>query len=59
MVIVYKPVEELKCIYLYCPYVPAILHPYPLGFTPSLTVLSRYATSLVRSNGIATLTVGA
>jgi len=59
MVITYKPVEELKCIYLYCPYVPAILHPYPLGFTPSLTVLSRYATSLVRSNGIATLSIGA
>lgn len=59
MVIVYKPVEELKCIYLYCPYVPAILHPYPLGYTPSLTVLSRYATSLVRSNGICTLSIGA
>jgi len=59
MVIVFKPVEELKCVYLYCPYVPAVLHPYPLGYTPSLTILSRYATSLVRSNGIATLTIGA
>lgn len=59
MVMVYKPVEELKSIYLYCPYVPAILHPYPLAQTPSLTILSRYATSLVRSNGIATLTIGA
>ncbi len=59
MIIVYKPVEELKCVYLYCPYVPAVLHPYPLGFTPSLTILSRYATSLVRSNGICTLTIGA
>ena len=59
MVIVYKPVEELKCVYLYCPYVPAVLHPYPLGYTPSLTILSRYATSLVRSNGICTLTIGA
>lgn len=59
MVMVFKPAEELKCIYLYCPYVPAILHPYPLGNTPSLTILSRYASSLVRSNGIATLTIGA
>jgi len=57
MVLVYKPAEELKCVYLYCPYVPAILHPYPLGFTPSLTILSRYATALVRSNGIATLSI--
>lgn len=59
MVMVYKPAEELKCVYLYCPYVPAVLHPYPLGHTPSLTILSRYATSLVRSNGIAELTIGA
>jgi len=59
MVVVFKPVEELKCVYLYCPYVPAVLHPYPLGYTPSLTILSRYATSLVRSNGIAALTIGA
>jgi len=59
MVIVYKPVEKLKAVYLYCPYVPAVLHPYPLGNTPSLTILSRYATSLVRSNGVATLTITA
>jgi len=59
MIMVYKPAEELKCVYLYCPYVPAILHPYPLGFTPSLTILSRYATALVRANGIAALTIGA
>ena len=58
MLMVYKPAEELKCVYLYCPYVPAVLHPYPLGATPSLTILSRYATSLVRSAGICTLTVG-
>lgn len=59
MLMVYKPIEELKCTYLYCPYVPAILHPYPLGHTPSLTILSRYSTSLVRSAGISVLTIGA
>ena len=59
MVMIYKPVEELKCVYLYAPYVPAVLHPYPLGATPSLTILSRYATSLVRSAGICTLSIGA
>jgi hypothetical protein len=59
MLMVFKPMEELKAIYFYSPYVPAVLHPYPLGFTPSLTILSRYATALVRSNGIATLTIGA
>jgi len=59
MVMVYKPVEELKAVYIYSPYIPAVLHPYPLGATPSLTILSRYATALIRSNGIATLTIGA
>lgn len=57
MLTVYKPAEELKSVYLYCPYVPAVLHPYPLGNTPSLTILSRYATALVRGNGIAQLTI--
>jgi hypothetical protein len=59
MIMVYKPVEELKSIYIYAPYVPAVLHPYPLTYTPSLTILSRYATALIRSAGIATLTIGA
>jgi len=59
MVMIYKPVEELKACYIYAPYVPAVLHPYPLGYTPSLTILSRYATALVRSNAISTLTIGA
>jgi len=57
MLMVYKPVEELKAVYFYSPYVPAVLHPYPLGYTPSLTILSRYATALVRSAGIAALTI--
>ncbi len=59
MVIIYKPVDKLKAVYFYSPYIPAVLHPYPLGYTPSLTILSRYATSLVRPKGIATLTIGA
>lgn len=57
MLLIYKPVEELKAIYFYSPYVPAVLHPYPLAQTPSLTILSRYATALVRANGIATLCI--
>ena len=59
MLMVYKPVEELKSVYIYAPYVPAVLHPYPLGATPSLTILSRYATALIRSNGICACTITA
>ena len=57
MILIYKPQEELKMTYLYCPYVPAVLHPYPLGATPSLTILSRYATSFVRPEGVAVLNI--
>ncbi len=59
MVVIYKSPEELKSVYIYAPYVPAILHPFPLGATPALTILSRYAQSLIRSNGIAVLNIGA
>jgi hypothetical protein len=57
MVVVYKPVEEIKAIFFYAPYVPAVLHPYPLTYIPTLTILSRYATALVRNNGIAVLNI--
>jgi len=58
MVLVYKPVEEIKCTYLFCPYVPVVLSPYPLGAKPSLTILSRNANAMVRSAGIASLRIG-
>jgi hypothetical protein len=54
---VYKPVEEMKAVYIFAPYVPAVLTPYPLGNTPSLTVLSRYGTQLVRPQGISVLNI--
>jgi len=59
MVLVYKPSDELRSIFFHSPYIPAVLSPFPLTFTPSLTILSRYANALVRSNGIAALTIGA
>jgi len=37
--------------------VPAVLTPYPLGNIPSLTVLSRYGTQLIRPAGISVLNV--
>ena len=54
---IYKPTEELRSVYIFAPYVPAVLTPYPLGNTPSLTVLSRYGTQLIRPNGIAVLNI--
>jgi hypothetical protein len=57
MILVLKSPDELKSIYFYAPYVPAVLHPWPLGATPALTILSRYATALVRPLGISVLNI--
>jgi hypothetical protein len=56
-VLIYKPTEEIRSVYIFAPYVPAVLTPYPLGNIPSLTVLSRYGTQLIRPNGIAVLNI--
>ena len=58
MVVIYKPADEIRSVYFHSPYVPAVLHPYPLGNKPTLTILSRYANALVRHNGIGTVTIG-
>lgn len=54
---VYKPTEEMKAVYIFSPYVPAVLTPYPLGNKPSLSVLSRYGTQLIRPAGIGVVNV--
>lgn len=54
---VYKPTEEMKAVYVFSPYVPAVLTPYPLGNKPSLTILSRYGTQLIRPAGIGVVNV--
>jgi hypothetical protein len=53
----YRPTEEIRAVYIFAPYVPAVLSPYPLGPIPSLTVLSRYGTQLIRPQGISVLNI--
>jgi len=57
MLMVYKPVEEIRAVYVYSPYVPVVMSPYPLGATPSLTILSRSAQAMIRSLGVAVLNI--
>lgn len=59
MLLVYKPVEEMKAVYLFCPYQPSILMPFPLGNKPSLTILSRNANAMIRPLGVALLNITA
>ena len=54
---VYRPTEEIKASYIFAPYVPSVLTPFPLGNKPSLTVLSRYGSQLVRPQAISVLKV--
>ena len=49
--------EMMKAVYVYAPYVPALLTPYPLGNNPSLTVLSRYSSKTIRPEGLAVLSI--
>lgn len=58
MLLVYKPVEEIRAVYVYSPYVPVVMSPYPLGATPSLTILSRSAQAMIRNLGVAVLNIG-
>jgi hypothetical protein len=53
----YKPTEQIKCTYIFAPYVPCVLTPYPLGNTPSMTILSRNGEQLIRPAGISVLNI--
>ncbi|MDW7973514.1 MAG: hypothetical protein RMI01_10000, partial [Thermodesulfovibrio sp.] len=51
----YKPDLEAKVVYYYCPYIPAIIHPYPLSNVPTISFLTRYAVAPIRPLGLARL----
>ena len=53
----YKPTEQIKATYVFAPYVPCVLTPYPLGNKPSMTILSRNGQQLLRPQGIAVLNI--
>jgi hypothetical protein len=59
MILKYRSEEAMRAVYFYAPYVPAVLSPYPLGATPSLTVMSRYATKMIRPEGVSILNITA
>lgn len=57
VVMKYRSPDPARASLIYAPYVPALLMPYPLGAIPSLTIMSRYATKVVRPEAIAVLTM--
>ena len=55
--VIYKNDDAKRAVHVFAPYVPAMLTPYPLGATPSLSVLTRYARKTIRPEGIAILNI--
>ena len=53
----YRSNELQRASFIYAPYVPALLTPYPIGAIPSLTVMTRYASKLIRPEAIAVLRI--
>ena len=57
VVVKYRSNEMQRAAFVYAPYVPALLTPYPIGAIPSLTVMTRYASKLIRPEAIAVLNI--
>jgi len=53
----YRSSELTRAAYVYAPYVPALLSPYPLGAVPSLTIMSRYSSKVIRHQALGILNI--
>lgn len=51
MLVALKDAQETKMCYVFAPYVPAVISPFPMGNKPTMTLLSRYGSSLIRPEG--------
>lgn len=57
MLMKYRSNDVQKAAYVYAPYVPAMVIPYPMGPIPTLTLMSRYATKEIRPKALAVLNI--
>jgi hypothetical protein len=57
LLFLYKSPDLQRSVYVYAPYIPALLTPYPYAAVPTATVMTRYAKQIIRPSGIATMTV--
>ena len=53
----YRSNDLQRACFVYAPYVPALLVPYPLGPIPSLTVMTRYASRIIRSKAVGVVNI--
>jgi len=57
IVVKYRSNEAQRAAFVYAPYIPAILSPFPVGAIPALTVMTRYASKLIRPEAVAVLDI--
>jgi len=57
MLVKYRNSDPLRASMFYAPYVPAMLMPYPQGNLPVITIMSRYATRVVRHGAVSVLNI--
>jgi len=53
----YRSNDLSRAAYVYAPYVPALLSPYPLGAIPSLTIMTRYSSKVIRHEALGVLSI--
>lgn len=53
----YRSNDLSRAAFVYAPYVPALLSPYPLGAIPSLTIMTRYSSKVIRNLALGVLTI--
>jgi hypothetical protein len=57
LLIKYRSDDAQRASYIYCPYVPTMITPYPLGNTPGISVMTRYGKKSLRPEALAVLTI--
>ncbi len=59
MVVLLKPENPDHAVYVFAPYRPLTITPYPLGRKPSMSFLSRYAAKFIRHEGAGLINITA
>lgn len=57
MLLKYRAAEMQRASYVYAPYQPAVLSPFPMGNNPSMTIMTRYAKKMIRPESLALLNI--
>lgn len=57
VLVLIKPSDEANAIFVYAPYKPLVVSPWPLGRKPSMSFISRFATRFIRREGVGILRI--